>query len=89
MNQFKVKKLNYRGTNTIFWFIDYAESNLHNIGKYNGSLALYRKCLDVIRWDSSIFRYGEDREGDIKRLNKFMNRCCREIGLWKSQNMEG
>lgn len=64
-------------------FSDIPESNLHSIGRYNGSLSLYRKCLYIRREDSLFYKYGEDNTGDVQRLKQFMRRCCREISLWK------
>ena len=81
---FKIKEIDcYYASDTILSFIDYAESDLHSIGRYNGSLSLYYKCLYIRRQDSILYKYGEDRNGDIQRLKQFMRRCCREISLWK------
>lgn len=53
MVRFKTKEIDsYYAANSILNFIDYAESNLHSIGRYNGSLSLYRKCLYIRREDS-------------------------------------
>ena len=78
MVRFKTKEIDcYYAANSILNFIDYAESNLHSIGWYNGSLSLYRK------WQDSLFyKYGEDNIGDVQRLKQFMRKCCREISLW-------
>lgn len=86
MVRFKVKGIDcYYASDTILSFIDYAESDPHSIGRYNGSLSLYHKCL-YIRWqDSILYKYGENRNGDIQRLKQFMRRCCREINLWKER----
>lgn len=54
MRRFKVKKSIAYASNSISAFIDYAESNLHSIGRYNGSLSLYRKCLYIKKQDSII-----------------------------------
>lgn len=84
MVRFKIKEVDsYYASDAILNFIDYAESNLHNIGHYNGSLALYHKCLYIRREDSVMYKYGEDRNDDIQRLKQFMRRCCREIDLWR------
>lgn len=84
MLRFKTKEIDcYYAANSILSFIDYAESNLHSIGKYNGSLPLYRKCLYVKWQDSLFYKYGENYDGDIQGLKRFMRRCCREINLWK------
>lgn len=47
------------------------------------TLLLYYKCLYIRRKDSVIYKYGEDRNGDVQRLKQFMRRCFREINLWK------
>ena len=84
MVRFKVKEIDcYYASDAILDFIDYAESNLHNIGRYNGSLSLYHKCLYIRREDSLMYKYGEDNSGDIQRLKQFIRRCYREISLWK------
>lgn len=86
MVRFKVKEIDYYYvSDTILNFIDYAESDLHSIGRYNGSLSLYHKCLYIRRQDSILYKYGEDRNGDIQRLKQFMRRCYREINLWKEK----
>ena len=87
MVRFKVKEIDcYYASDAILDFIDYAESNLHNIGRYNGSLSLYHKCLYIRREDSLMNKYGEDNSGDIQRLKQFMRKCCREISLWKDRD---
>ncbi len=87
MARFKVKEIDcYYPSDTILNFIDYAESNLHNIGRYNGSLSLYHKCLYIKRKDSLMYKYGPDRFSDIQRLKQFMRRCYREISLWGEKN---
>ena len=87
MTRFKIKEIDcYYASDTILDFIIYAESNLHNIGRYNGSLSLYHKCLYIRRKDSVIYKYGEGRNGDVQRLKQFMRRCCREINLWKGRS---
>lgn len=84
MVRFKIKEIDcYYAANAILDFIIYAESNLHSIGRYNGSLALYQKCLYIRREDSIIYKYGEDRKGEIQQLKKFMRKCNREIYLWR------
>lgn len=84
MLRFKTKEIDcYYAANSILNFIDYAESNLHSIGRYNGSLSLYRKCLYIKRQDSLFYKYGEDVNGDVQKLKQFMRKCCREIDLWK------
>ncbi len=84
MVRFKIKEIDcYFASSTILDFIDYAESNLHSIGRYNGSLSLYHKCLYIRRKDSVMYRYGEDNDGDIQKLKQFMRKCYREINLWK------
>ena len=87
MVRFKVKEIDcYYASDAILDFIDYAESNLHNIGRYNGSLSLYHKCLYIRREDSLMYKYVEDNSGDIQRLKKFMRKFCREISLWKDRD---
>lgn len=89
MIRFKAKEIDcYYTSDTILDFIDYAKSNLHNIGRYNGSLSLYRKCLYIRREDSLMYKYGEDNSGDIQRLKQFMRRCYREINLWKERHLK-
>lgn len=84
MVRFKTKEIDcYYAANPILNFIDYAESNLHNIGRYNGSLSLYHKCLYIRRKDSLFHKYGEDVNGDVQKLKQFMRKCCREISLWE------
>lgn len=86
MSRFKIREVDcYYASNVIWDFIDYAESNLHSVGRYNGSLSLYHKCLYIKKQDSIIYKYGEDRNGDIQRLKQFMRKCCREINLWKER----
>ena len=82
MVRFKAKEIDYYYvSDTILNFIDYAESDLHSIGRYNGSLSLYHKCLYIRRQDSILYKYGEDRNGDIQRMKQFMRRSYREINL--------
>lgn len=58
MVRFKTKEIDsYYAANSILNFIDYAESNLHSIGRYNGSLSLYHKCLYIRREDSLLYRH--------------------------------
>lgn len=87
MERFKNKELdNYYATDAIVEFANFAESNLHNVGRYNGSLSLYRKCLYIKRQDSLLFKYGENHCDNIYNLKQYMRRCCREINLWKNLN---
>ena len=84
MSYFKNKEIdNYYASGTIIDFLNYAEADLHNIGRYNGSLALYYKCLYIKKEDSLIYKYGEFCSGDMQRLKQFMRKCSRAINIWQ------
>ncbi len=68
-----------------FWILLIMQNQTY-IGRYNGSLSLYHKCLYIRREDSLMYKYGEDNSGDIQRLKQFMRKCCREISLWKDRD---
>lgn len=86
MLRFKTKIIDeYYAANEILWFIEYAQTHKHEIGKYDGSLGIYYACNAIKAIDSHILKYGETDWywGRYDYAKQIMRNTLKKIRYWK------
>lgn len=90
MLRFKTKTIDeYFGSQRIIQFIEYAESHKHLLGRYDGSLTLYRKCKSIRNIDSHIAKYGQHNTYyycTYEFAKKLIRRTLKELENWEKMN---
>lgn len=83
---FKTEKLNgYYAAYEIVKFVEYSKKHKHELGKYNGSYSLYRKCRVLFRMENAIVKYGKkpDTRINYNYIKYQMRKIYKEIQAFK------
>ena len=86
---FKTEILNkYYAASEILQFIEYGKRHKHELGKYNGSYALYCKCRSLFHIENVIVKYGENFNACINYncIKSQMRKIYKEIQTFKKIN---
>lgn len=86
---FKTEKLNgYYAASEIVKFIEYSKRHKHELGSYNGSYSLYRKCRVLFHMENAIVKYGEklDTCMNYNYIKYQMRKIYKEIQAFKRIN---
>lgn len=88
MLRFKTRTIDeYFGSEKILKFIEYGEANKHLLGRYDGSLSLYRRCKWIRSIDHHIFKYGNDTYGlNYEYAKRLIRKTLRELEIWEKTN---
>ena len=86
---FKTEKLNgYYAAYEIVKFVEYSKKHKNELGKYNGSYSLYRKCRVLFHMENVIVKYGEklDTCMNYNYIKSQMRKLYKEIQTFKRIN---
>lgn len=86
MIRFRTKIIDeYYAANEILWFLEYAKTHIHEIGKYDGSIGIYRSCIGIRHIDSYIQKYGESNwyYNTYEHAKLAMRNTVKRIRYWK------
>lgn len=89
MLRFKTRTIDeYFGSEKILKFIEYGETNKHLLGRYDGSLSLYRRCKWIKSIDHHIFKYGSNDTYGInyEYAKRLIRKTLRELEIWEKTN---
>lgn len=86
---FKTEILNkYYAVSEIIKFIEYCKRHKHELGSYNGSYSLYRKCMSLFYTENAIIKDGDnfDSYTNYNYIKSQMRQYYKEIQSFKNIN---